>query len=190
MQAPCLLPDLESIATLQTADPAYWRVTLDFESNASHLAAFRTNQRIHVRRCPAGEAHNSVFSTTLAARTVQSSPIISRQQLWDWIFSLPALREELTKADIELIIPPDASSSMHTDERTTVIDDKLVLSDNVQSRERSELWNLRLLFGWAEKARNEGDGRLRWIGNEVVEALQAGIEARTKSESEDASAAW
>jgi anaphase-promoting complex subunit 1 len=190
MQAPCLLPDLELIATLQTADPAYWRVTLDFESNASHLAAFRKNQRIHVRRCPAGEAHNSVFSTTLAARTVQSSPISSRQQLWDWIFSLPALREELTKADIELIIPPDANSSMHTDERTTVIDDKLVLSDNVQSRERSELWNLRLLFGWAEKARNEGDGRLRWIGNEVVEALKAGIEARTRNEDEDASAAW
>jgi anaphase-promoting complex subunit 1 len=39
-----------------------------------------------------------------------------------------------------------------------------------------------LLFGWAEKARNEGDGRLRWIGNEVVEALKAGIEARTRSE--------
>ena len=182
MQAPCLLPDLELISTLQTADPAYWRVTLDFESNTSHLLAFRKNQRIHVRRCPAGEAHNSVFSTTLAARTVQSSPISSRQQLWDWVFSLPALREELTKADIELIIPPDANSSMHTNERTTVIDDKLVLSDNVHGRERSELWNLRLLFGWAEKARNDGDGRLRWIGHEVVEALKAGIEARTRSE--------
>ena len=190
MQAPCLLPDLELIATLQTADPTYWHVTLDFESNTSHLAAFRKNQRIHVRRCPAGEAHNSVFSTTLAARTSQSSPTSGRQQLWDWIFSLPALREELTKADIELIIPPDANSSMHMDERTTVIDDKLVLSDNVQGRERSELWNLRLLFGWAEKARNEGDGRLKWIGNEVVEALKAGIEARTRNENEDASAAW
>ena len=185
MQAPCLLPELDSIATLQTADPAYWRVTLDFESNASHLAAFRKNQRIHVRRCPAGEAHSSVFGAALAARSTQASPVISRHQLWDWIFSLPTLREELTKADIELIIPPDVHSSVHTDERATVIDDRLVLSDSVQSTERNELWSLRLLFEWAEKAREDGNERLRWIGNEVVEALKAGVEARTRKSERD-----
>lgn len=185
MQAPCLLPELDSIATLQTADPAYWRVTLDFESNASHLAAFRKNQRIHVRRCPAGEAHSSIFGATLAARSTQASPVISRHQLWDWLFSLPTLREELTKADIELIIPPDVHSSVHTDERATVIDDRLVLSDSVQSGERKELWNLRLLFDWAEKARDDGNERLRWVGNEVVEALKAGIEARTREVNRD-----
>jgi anaphase-promoting complex subunit 1 len=184
-QAPCLLPELDSIATLQTADPAYWRVTLDFESNATHLAAFRKNQRIHVRHCPAGEAHSSVFGAALAARSTLASPVISRHQLWDWIFSLPTLREELTKADIELIIPPDVHSSVHTDERATVIDDRLVLSDSVQSGERGELWNLRLLFDWAEKARDDGNERLRWIGNEVVEALKAGIEARTREAEKD-----
>jgi anaphase-promoting complex subunit 1 len=180
IQAPCLLPELDSVATLQTADPAYWRVTLDFEFNASHLAVFRKNQHIHVRRCPAGEAHSSVFGAVLAARSTLASPVISRHQLWDWIFSLPTLREELTKADIELIIPPDVHSSVHTDERATVIDDRLVLSDGVQSRERGELWNLRLLFAWAERAREDGNERLRWIGSEVVEALKAGIEARTR----------
>jgi anaphase-promoting complex subunit 1 len=186
MQAPCLLPELDSVATLQTADPAYWRVTLDFAFNAAHLAAFRKNQRIHVRRCPAGEAHSSVFGAALAARSTQASPVISRHQLWDWIFSLPTLREELTKADIELIIPPDVHSSVHTDERATVIDDRLVLSDSVESGERNELWNLRLLFEWAEKAREDGNERLRWIGNEVVEALKAGIEARTREVERDA----
>jgi anaphase-promoting complex subunit 1 len=186
MQAPCLLPELDTIATLQTADPAYWRVTLDFESNASHLAAFHKSQRIHVRRCPAGEAHSSVFGAALAARSTQASPVISRHQLWDWIFSLPTLREELTKADIELVIPPDVHSSVHTDERATAIDDRLVLSDSVQSNERNELWNLRLLFEWAEMAREDGNERLRWIGNEVVEALKAGIEARTRESEQDA----
>lgn len=186
MQAPCLLPELDLIATLQTADPAYWRVTLDFASNASHLAAFRKNQRIHVRRCPTGEAHSSIFGGALAARSTQTSPVISRQQIWDWIFALPALREELTKADIELIIPPDVHSSVHTDERATVIDDRLVLSDGVQSQDRDELWNLRLLFNWAEKAREDGNERLRWIGSEVVEALKAGIDARTREVDRDA----
>lgn len=181
MQAPCLLPDLESISTLQTDDPAFWRVTLDFESNPTHLAAFRKNQRIHVRRCPAGEAHSSVFGAALAARSTLSSSPINRQQVWDWVFSLPALREELTKADIELIIPPDVHSSVHTDERATVIDDRLVFSDSVESGERGELWNLRLLFAWAEKAREQGDEKLRWMGNEVVEALKAGIKARTRA---------
>lgn len=195
IQAPCLLPDLDTIAIIQTADPAYWRVTLDFASNPSHLSSFRQNQRLHVRRCPASEAHSSVFGSALAARSTQSqSSPLCKQQLWDWLFALPALREELTKADIELIIPPDVHSSVHTDERGTVIDDRLVLSDSVQSSERSELWNLRMLFGWAEKARDnvEGDGRLRWIGNEVVDALRAGIEARTRrQESADAYAeAW
>lgn len=185
MQAPCLLPELDSIATLQTADPAYWRVTLDFESNTSHLAAFRKNQRIHVRRCHASEAHSSVFGAALAARSTQASPVISRHQLWDWLFALPSLREELTKADIELIIPPDVHSSVHTDERTTVIDDRLVVSDGVLSGERGELWNLRLLFEWAEKAREDGNERLRWIGGEVVEALRAGIEARTREAERD-----
>lgn len=180
MQAPCLLPDLASIASVQTMDPAYWRVTLDFELNTSHLTKFRKNQRIHVRRCPAGEAHSSVFGATLAARSTQSSSTANRQQIWDWVFSLPALREELTKADIELIIPPDVHSSVHTDQRATVIDDKLVLSDNVQSRNRNELWNLRLLFAWAERAREERDGELRWIGQEVLEALKAGIESRSR----------
>lgn len=180
MQAPCLLPDLKTIATLQTADPAYWRVTLDFESNAAHLAAFRKHQRIHVRRCPAGEAHSSDFGAALAARTIQSGFVSNRQQLWEWVFALPALRDELTKADIELIIPPDMHSSIHTDSRATVIDDRLVLSDSVQSRKRDELWNLRLLFAWAQRARDESDRGLKWIGNEVAEALKAGTEARMR----------
>jgi anaphase-promoting complex subunit 1 len=77
-------------------------------------------------------------------------------------------------------------SSVHTDERATVIDDRLVLSNSVESGDRNELWNLRLLFEWADKAREDGNERLRWIGNEVVEALKAGIEARTREVKRDA----
>jgi anaphase-promoting complex subunit 1 len=75
---------------------------------------------------------------------------------------------------------------VHTDERATVIDDRLVLSDSVESGDRNELWNLRLLFEWVERAREDGNERLGWIGNEVVEALKAGIEARTREVERDA----
>ena len=177
--APCLLPELDTIASVQTNDPAYWRVTLDFLNNPDHLSAFRRNQRIFVRRCPASEAHNSVFSATLAAMNDAQFTQMSSQQIWQSVFDLPVFTE-LDKADIELIIPPDVHSSIYTDERGTVVDDRLVLAAAVDSREKNALWNLRVLFAWAERAQNEGQGKLRWIGAEVVEALKAKIDERMR----------
>jgi anaphase-promoting complex subunit 1 len=178
MTAPCLLPDLDSIATVQTNDPAYWRVTLDFASNPAHLSAFRAKQIIFVRKCPASEAHGTPFLAALAAlNDAQSSR--AAQDVWQSIFNLPAL-SELDKADIELILPPDVHSSMRTDERTMVVDDRLVLSRAVTSNDRDALWNLRILFAWAERAKEEGDGRLRWLGREVVEVLRGKVEERQR----------
>src|ERR1700761_6711612 len=77
MPAPCLLPELDTIGTVQTDDPGYWRITLDFAGNPAHLAAFKKDQRIFVRRCPASEAHHTVFSSTLAA--LNSKTLAMRQ---------------------------------------------------------------------------------------------------------------
>ncbi|KAK5132980.1 hypothetical protein LTR08_008343 [Meristemomyces frigidus] len=179
MLAPCLLPELDGVASVQTRDPAYWRVTLDFAGNAAHLAAFRRDQSISVRRCPASEAHSTVFSVMLAAlNDAQSSQAAG--SIFQCIFSLPALRE-LDKADVELILPPDVHSSVHTDERGTVVDDRLALRGAASSSgERDALWNLRILFAWAERARSEGDGRMRWVGREVIETLKAKVEERAR----------
>ncbi|TKA43564.1 hypothetical protein B0A54_05346 [Friedmanniomyces endolithicus] len=125
LHAPCLLPELDTIAKVTTEDPAYWRVTLDFERNSQHLKAFRENQTVSVRRCPAGEAHNSVFNSTLAALNDSQISLAASSiggDLWQSVFSLPALRG-LDKADVELILSPDVHSSINTDERTTVVDD-------------------------------------------------------------------
>ncbi|KAK5126311.1 hypothetical protein LTR85_010547 [Meristemomyces frigidus] len=179
MTAPCLLPELDNVASVQTDDPSFWRVTLDFVGNPGHFAAFRKNQTIHVRRCPTSEAHNTIFSAMLAAlNDAQSSR--STSDIWQCIFNLHALRE-LDNADIELILPPDAHSSMHTDERGTVVDDRLALCNGARSSDMDTLWNLRVLFAWAERAKYEGDGKLRWIGNEVIETLKAAIEERSRS---------
>ena len=179
LSAPCLLPELEQIAIVQTNDPAYWRVTLDFNGNPQHLSAFRQNQMIFVRRCPAAEAHNSVFSATLVAMNdAQSSQAIG--YMWQALFNLPIFKE-LDKADIELILPTDLHSSMHTVERGTVVDDRLALRNAVGAWDKNVLWDLRLLFAWAEKAEDDGNGRLRWVGSEVIQALKAGIEDRSRS---------
>ncbi|KAI7565384.1 hypothetical protein KC346_g21281, partial [Hortaea werneckii] len=124
-KAPCLLPDLETIQTIETNDPAYWKVTLDFVNNPSHLDDFRRSQVIHVRRCHASEAHNSAFSATMAALNDArvSDQITSAVAA---IFELPGLGRP-KKSDIELVLPPDVHSSMLVDGRGTVIDDRLTL---------------------------------------------------------------
>lgn len=180
LTAPCLLPELNTIARVQTNDPAYWRVTLDFAGNPKHLSTFRQNQHIFVRRCPASEAHHTVFSATLAAMNdAQSSSQLTSQHIWHSVFDLPVFKE-LDKADTELILPPDVHSAVVMDEKGTVVDDRLLLANAVGSREKDALWNLRVLFAWAGRARDEGSGGLRWIGNEAVEALKAKVDERMR----------
>ncbi|KAK3618651.1 Anaphase-promoting complex subunit 1 [Elasticomyces elasticus] len=175
--APCLLPELNTIAGVATKDPAYWRVTLDFANNAEHLSAFKNNQTIYVRRCPPGEAHSSVFSCTSAALVVAQSAI-AVGDLWRALFNIQALRG-LDKADMELIMPRDPRSSIYMDGRSTVVDDKLVLRKTASSSDRDQLWNLRVLFAWAEKLRGEG-GTAGWLRSEVIDALQAKVEERMR----------
>lgn len=179
MRAPCLLPELDTIATVQTDNPAYWRVTLDFANNPEHLASFRKDQRVFVRRCPAAEAHSSAFSAALAALNDAQTAAVLNQQIWHTLFNLPAFRD-LDRADVELLLPPDTHSSVYSDDRGTVVDDRMVLSKAVGGMERDALWNLRMLFAWAERARREGDGRMRWLGEEVIEALRARVEERAR----------
>ncbi|KAM3422225.1 hypothetical protein BST61_g2590 [Cercospora zeina] len=217
MRAPCLLPELDSIATVQTADPAYWRVTLDFISNPRHLDAFRKDQRVYVRRCPASEAHDSVFSAALAALTDMNLSVkpsssaaaagshagTGNQSHWFDLLSLPAF-QNVDHADKDLILPSDVHSSVYTDERTTVVDDRLVLANAVGSRKVECLWNLRTLFAWAEReegdddddddddesiradTRNAGekerDAGMKWLGREVLQDLRAGVEKRGRGE--------
>ncbi|KAK5685882.1 Anaphase-promoting complex subunit 1 [Elasticomyces elasticus] len=175
--APCLLPELNTVARVATKDPAYWRVTLDFANNAEHLSAFKNNQTIYVRRCPPGEAHSSVFSSTSAALVVAQSAI-TVGDLWRALFNIQALRG-LDKADMELIMPRDPRSSIYMDGRSTVVDDKLVLRKATSSSDRDQLWNLRVLFAWAEKLRGEG-GTAGWLRSEVIDALQARVEERMR----------
>ncbi|KAF2166270.1 hypothetical protein M409DRAFT_23462 [Zasmidium cellare ATCC 36951] len=182
MRAPCLLPELDTIATIQTDNPAYWRVTLDFANNPEHLKAFREDQRVFVRRCPAAEAHSSAFSAALAALNDAQTATVLNPQIWHTLFNLHAFKE-VDRADVELLLPPDVHSSVYSDDRATVVDDRMVLSKAVRGNDRNALWNLRVLFAWAERARREGDGKVRWLGEEVIEGLRASVEERARRSS-------
>ncbi|KAK3048957.1 hypothetical protein LTS18_012855 [Coniosporium uncinatum] len=179
LTAPCLLPDLDTIATITTTGQEYWPVTLDFTIPTSpHLAAFKQNQTILVRRRPTDSAHASIFSATLVALNDAQSSQTARR-MWDWIFRLPAFAD-FDKAHADLVLPVDANSSVHTEMRGTIVDDRLVLSRQAGSGwERDELFGLRALFAWAEEV-EAGDGRLAWLEREVVEGLRARVGQRAR----------
>jgi anaphase-promoting complex subunit 1 len=176
--SPCLLPELDTISRISTDDPAYWQVTLDFAANPKHLATFRRSQTVYVRRCPPGEGSSSVFSSTMSALNDAQSSVGGRQ-MWEWILDLAAFRN-FDQADFGLILASDARSATHLDEKLTAVDSRLVLNRSVDSSKTDALWNLRLLFAWAQDARNNGEGRLRWIGEHVVDMLRTRVAERMR----------
>lgn len=180
MTAPCLLPELDTVARISTHNPAYWQVTLDFAGNPKHLAAFRRHQTVQVRRSQAYEFSSTVFSSAMAALNDEQSGTAAVRGMWRWILTLSAFRE-FDKAVLDLVLPPDVYSAVHLDEQCTVCDTRLVLSKSVDMfRDKDDLWNLRLLFGWAQKAAEQDDGRLRWIGRETIDMLRTTISQRMR----------
>lgn len=185
LTAPCVLPELDTIATVQTIDPAYWKVILDFSGNPAHLAAFRSSQTVYVRKCPPGEAHDTMHAAALAvalndAQTSRLGYDMRQSCFKPSLFRLPAFKG-FTPAEMELILPSDSYSSVHFEERGTMVDDRLSVQNDVSSDDRDALWNLRVLFAWAERTRDDGAGNLRWLGLEAIEELKSEIEIRSQS---------
>ncbi|KAF2252639.1 hypothetical protein BU26DRAFT_453048 [Trematosphaeria pertusa] len=179
MTTPCLLPELGTIARVETADPGYWPTTLDFVLNPLHLQAFQRNQTMHVRRRSPHDQYANAFSAALVALNDAQSSRTSRL-MWDWLFSLPSL-SEFDKADIGLILPTDPFSSTFLDPGATIVDHRLALRTLCSSWKAQDLWELKSVFEWAEGAASRGDGRLRWLGREVLERLKAGVLERGRA---------
>ena len=173
LTAPCLLPELKELSRLETTDVNYWPTTLDFIHNASHLHAFQRNQTLHVRRRSARDTYSTSFSATLVALNDAQSSRTS-QLLFHWIFSLPAIAAYVGTSDAALVLPVDPHSKTMLDSRSTVVESRLVLGRLARSWSVDELRTLRGVFEWAE-AESRKDGRLRWLGTEVVERLRAGV---------------
>ncbi|MCJ1454677.1 Anaphase-promoting complex subunit 1 [Mycoblastus sanguinarius] len=179
LTAPCLLPELETITKIQTNDPEYWAVTLDLADNPNHHEAFKRHQSIYVRRRAAYDAHASVFSATMQALNDEQSAQQLGRQVFKWIFTLPTFAG-FDRAEQALVLPADAGSSVYRGTRGTVVDDRLVLEKACVGSGRSErLWNLRILFAWADGlSRREEEGG--WLGKEVIDGLRAGLAMRRR----------
>ena len=179
LNAPCLLPEIDTISKIQTNDHEHWTVTLDLAGNPVHYAAFKRHQSIYVRHRAAYDAHASVFSATMQAlNDAQSTHQLSGQAL-RWIFTLPALAD-LNRAEQALVLPDDAGSMIHRGTRGTAVDDRLVLERACMGSEmRERLWNLKVLLAWADGLTRRGEEG-RWIAKEIVEDLRAGLAMRRR----------
>jgi anaphase-promoting complex subunit 1 len=183
LTAPCLLPELEGVDRIETSGREYWPITLDFANNPNHLAAFESNQTLHVRRRPASQAYSNVFSTTLVSlNDSQSKSLIGARKVFGSVFRLSMFGDlSFELSDVGLVLPVDERSSMWLDSRGSVVDDKLTLIKSAaRGTDRDMLWNLRLLFKWAEWAAEKGEGGIRWLGKDVIENLRGVIEERAR----------
>ncbi len=181
MTAPCMLPELDIISKIQTNDSEYWRVTLDFSDNPMHFRAFKHHQSIYVRRRAAYDAHASVFGATMQALNDSQSLHQTNEHAFRWIFMLPALAG-YDRAEQALVLPGNATSTMYRALRGTIVDDRLVFEIGCMASGRSErLWNLRILFAWADGLSRRGE-KWGWFGKEIVESLRAALRMKTKAE--------
>ena len=179
MKAPCLLPEIETIARIQTDDQDHWTVTLDLAENSTHYEAFKRHQSIYVRCRAAYDTHASVFSATMQALNDTQSIHQLGRQAFRWIFTLPALAE-FNRAEQTLVLPADTASMGHRGTRGTVVDDRLVLEKVcMKSGMRERLWNLKIMLAWADGLSRRGE-EWNWIGKEVVEDLRAGLTMRRR----------
>ena len=178
LTAPCILPEIDSVATISTDDFQYWRVTLDLASSPCHLAAFRRHQSIYVRRRAAYDIHSSTLSATLQALNDAQSAHQLGKQIFDWVFSLKAF-EGFDRAERALVLPSDAAGTqIYKATRETVVDDRLMLMEDVGSSRADRLWGLRVLFAWLDSG---GKG---WLEEDVVRELRARITVREMEEQE------
>lgn len=168
--APCLLPELDDIASLTTSSREFWGVSLNFDQNPDHLSAFRRMQTIYVKRRPAYDAKQGVFHATLQALDEGSGG--ARQPL-EWLWELEAFKG-FTSAERALVLP-SGEKPIARGMEGTLVDTRLVLEKaTLESENRARLEGLRELFGWAEKMR-VGGRETEWIREEVVEALRARV---------------
>jgi anaphase-promoting complex subunit 1 len=171
IKAPRLLPELNKIAAISTANPEYWPVTLDFEGNPAHLATFQKNQTIYVRRRATLESHTTIFTASLL--TSNSQRMAHKKA--EWLFSLPAFETfELTD------FGPLFDGEANVDLRGEAIDQMLLLETTAKrGTNKDRLLDLRILLRWADKCAMD-DEEIKWIRREILERWKAMLGERAR----------
>lgn len=191
-EAPCLLPEVDTVAQVHIEYPEYWSVILDFANNPAHLAAFRKHQTVFLRRKPLLMQHGSLLGATLSTldRRRSRHKIDPFEAMFDMSFFkdlgvdgavvsevLPVGRtnEDVARRGMssEIGIPVQTL----VDGRSTALDDFLALREDALAGNRDQVVGLRALLEDAfRRSRMRGEGvdeqgadmaewlRYEWIG--------------------------
>ncbi|PNS21406.1 hypothetical protein CAC42_1185 [Sphaceloma murrayae] len=178
-KAPCLLPELDMVASVETVNAGWWRAKLDFQGNEKHLQGFRESQILWVRKAPATEENPGLFGRALKGLN-EKHDMPEWWTMWASLLDLPAL-EGIEEGELGLAIPSTAVSGVHEDGKGTVLDAQLSLLSDAKSWDPQKLWNVRLLLGWAERTRLEESGPLKWLGEEFVRRLNGVVQQRMEA---------
>ena len=173
-EAPCLLPQLDSISKIISNDRQYWEVVLDLDGNSIHRTAFQKHQSIFMRRRGPYDTHKSAFSATMQTLNDRQTLNQVHRQAFEWVFDLASF-QSLGQAERALTLPPGFIYPSSAIGRLTIVDDRLALEKECLMSTRAErLWSIRVLFAWAESMMRKEDD-LAWLGRDIVESLKAKV---------------
>ncbi|KAG7664251.1 APC1 [[Candida] subhashii] len=177
--SPCLLPNIDDILTIETGSSDYFRIKIDFELNSEYLQQFKKSLTLYVSKRKNYQLLNPNIGSLLQneSKGLQidnkemeiNSDIgkILNCQLFNQIDSFERKMlyyetSDLTKGSN----PSDGGLSIFS-----IIDNKLELMKMASVPEsREDLWNLRLLFSYADRRLLQNE--LNYVSIQFIEKLK------------------
>ncbi|KAB8532596.1 hypothetical protein FH972_025541 [Carpinus fangiana] len=178
MEAPCLLPPFEMIASLRVYSADHWPVELNFADNPTHLSAFRKHQTIVLRRKDQLARQPTPFDAAISVvshidnrrqrgGTLPGQSRVLGDNALDWIFKVGSLEAAgISHAHMQLGLlgsrRSDAQDARDEDREALVqtlleaktgpVDDALILAgDAERGTDVYRLTGLKILLDWSER---------------------------------------
>lgn len=174
--SPCLLPNIDSIATIETKSADFFKVVLNFQSNSEFLEKFKQSLTLYVDKRKNYQilkpnvasilqnSHKLSEPNQLDSLVLANSEVMTRlgenaQKIWNF--------ENNTQASTDLF----SSSTSSGVSIFNIIDNQLELIDDVLCPQSIEkIWNLKLLFDYASNTVRNDD--LHYVSVEFIENLK------------------
>jgi len=179
LKAPCLLPELDTIQSIETMETNYYPIKLDFINNPRQLEDFRKQQTLYLRKAPVSEAYPLIISQVLTSMS-ESLHVSNSVNVWNWLLKFDTF-EYTDMADIKSLVSLASSNDGHLDGRGTAIDDRLAILRDARSSNVDRLSNVKLFLSWVDDMRLNG-GKSKWLGDVFIDKIQALIDDRSKGQ--------
>ncbi|KAA8908811.1 hypothetical protein TRICI_004739 [Trichomonascus ciferrii] len=168
--APCVIPQLDIISTITTISNEYYPIHLDFEANSTLVDKFKRDQNIYVSKMSTTETGNAMLE--ILRKSTDDNQEDRNDESKNWLSNVLS-QLGLNKLEKGLVLPTkDIPAESYLD--ATVVDMKLTLESMAKHpKNKEDLWNLRILFAFAEKYRPEED--LRFVSRPTIDKLKVDL---------------